>query len=149
MAQFTKVNGTTQPSFALDVANGSISGTANIMAQGPVQIAGPKLDFYSLVANTSIATGGNVNGYLNNTFQALQSGAGIAGGGTGGTIAMYQVNPTSNVLNFAIYPAGGYANAAQVLAAANSIVTTGGSGGLNAQWNSAAGNAVFTTSPLS
>jgi hypothetical protein len=92
MAQFTKVNGTTQPVFAMDVANGSISGTANVQAQGSVNLAGPGLDFFSLVANASINSGGNVNGYINATIQALQSGAGITGGSAGGTIALYQVS---------------------------------------------------------
>ena len=51
MATFTQTNGTTQPVFNLDVSNGSIAGTANIRAQGPVQPQGPKLEFFSLVAN--------------------------------------------------------------------------------------------------
>jgi len=143
MAQFTKVNGTTQPVFAMDVANGSISGTANVQAQGSVNLAGPGLDFFSLVANASINSGGNVNGYINATIQAIQSGAGITGGGAGGTIALYQVSPAANILNFAIYPKGAYANTAQVLAAA---VTANSSGGLTAVgWSSCASNAVFTT----
>jgi hypothetical protein len=144
MASFTKVNGTTQPVFAMDVANGSISGTANIAAQGSVNLAGPGLEFFSLVANASIATGGNVNGYINNTIQALQSGAGITGGSAGGTVAMYQVSPTGSlILNVAIYPKGAYANTAQVLAAA---VTANSTGGLTAVgWASCASNAVFTT----
>jgi hypothetical protein len=144
MAQFTKTNGTTQPVFAMDVANGSISGTANIAAQGSVNLAGPGLDFFSLVANASIATGGNVNGYINNTIQAIQSGAGITGGSAGGTVALYQVSPTGSlILNLAIYPKGAYANTAQVLAAA---VTANATGGLTAVgWASCASNAVFTT----
>jgi hypothetical protein len=144
MAQFTKTNGTTQPVFAMDVANGSISGTANIAAQGSVNLAGPGLDFFSLVANASIATGGNVNGYINNTIQAIQSGAGITGGSAGGTVALYQVSPTGSlILNLAIYPKGAYANTAQVLAAA---VTANSTGGLTAVgWASCASNAVFTT----
>jgi hypothetical protein len=144
MAQFTKTNGTTQPVFALDVANGSISGTANIAAQGPVNLAGPGLDFFSLVANATLATSGNVNGFINNTMQAIQSGAGTTG--AGGTVAMYQVSPGGTILNVAIYPKGAYANAAQFLAVANTATATGGQ---NIQFNSAAGNAVFTTSPLS
>jgi hypothetical protein len=143
MAQFTKVNGTTQPVFAMDVANGSISGTANVQAQGSVNLAGPGLDFFSLVANASISSGGNVNGYINNTIQAIQSGAGITGGSAGGTVALYQVSPAANILNLAIYPKGAYANTAQVLAAA---VTANATGGLSTVgWASCASNAVFTT----
>jgi hypothetical protein len=127
MAQFTKVNGTTQPVFALDVANGSISGTANVAAQGPVQMQGPKLDFFSLTANAALTNAGNVNGYLNNVLQAIQSGAGIANGGAGGTIAMYQAGATAGTINIAIYPTGAYTTATLVAAAQTANAT----GGLN------------------
>lgn len=127
MAVFTQVSGTTQPVFNLDVRNGSIAGTANIQAQGPVQPQGPKLDFFSLVANASLASAGNVNGYLQNVFQAIQSGAGITDGGAGGTIAMYQVSPASNTINIAIYPTGAYTTATLVAAAQTANAT----GGLN------------------
>jgi hypothetical protein len=125
MATFTKTNGTTQPVFALDVANGSIAGTANVAAQGPVMLSGPKLDFFSLTANTALTSTGNVNGYLNNVFQAIQSGAGIANGGAGGTIAFYQAGPTAGQINLAIYPTGAYTTA-QLVAAAQTANATGG-----------------------
>jgi len=125
MAVFTKTNGTTQPVFALDVANGSISGTANVAAQGPVQMAGPKLDFFSLTANAALTNSGNVNGYLNNVLQAIQSGAGISGGGAGGTIAIYQAGATAGTINLAIYPTGAYTTA-QLVAAAQTANATGG-----------------------
>lgn len=127
MATFTKVNGTTQPVFALDVANGSIAGTANVAAQGPVMLSGPKLDFFSLTANAALTNAGNVNGYLNNVFQAVQSGAGIVGGGAGGTIAFYQAGPTAGQINLAIYPSGAYTTATLVAAAQTANAT----GGLN------------------
>jgi hypothetical protein len=117
MAQFTKVNGTTQPVFALDVANGSIAGTANINLQGPVQVAGPKLDFFSLTPNAAMTLTGNVNGYLNNVLTAIQQT---------GTIAMYQVSATG-VLSLAIYPTGAYTTATLVTAAQTANAT----GGLN------------------
>ena len=126
MAQFTKTNGTTQPVFAMDVANGSIAGTANIAAGGPVNLAGPGLDFFSLTANASLISSGNVNGYINNILQAIQSGAGIAQGGAGGTVAMYQVTPSApTVLNIALYPKGAYTTA-QFVAAAQTANATGG-----------------------
>ena len=125
MASFTKVNGTTQPVFALDVANGSISGTANVAAQGPVQMAGPKLDFFSLTANAALTNAGNVNGYLNNVLQAIQSGAGVTGGGAGGTIAIYQAGATAGTISLAIYPTGAY-TAAQLVVAAQTANATGG-----------------------
>jgi hypothetical protein len=118
MAQFTKVNGTTQPVFALDVANGSIAGTANVAAQGPVNLAGPQLQFFSLTANAALTNAGNVNGYLNNVLQAIQQT---------GTIAIYQAGATAGTINLAIYPSGAYTTATLVAAAQTANAT----GGLN------------------
>ena len=141
MAGFTKVNGTMQPVFNMDTANGNIRGTANIAATGSVNFQGPKLDFFSLVANGAMDganTVANVNGYLNNVIQAIQTKA---------TVAMYQVSPAApTILNLAIYPTGAYSNVT-LLATANTSATVA-SGGLNLQLNSCAGNAVFTTSAL-
>ena len=123
MAQFTKVNGTTQPVFALDVANGSIAGTANVAAQGPVMLSGPQLQFFSLTANAALTNAGNVNGYLNNVLQAVQSGAGLTV--PGGTVAFYQAGATEGTINLAIYPAGAYTTA-QLVAAAQTANATGG-----------------------
>jgi hypothetical protein len=136
MAGFTKTNGTTQPVFNMDTANGNIQGTANIAATGSVNFQGPKLDFFSLVANASLTTSANVNGYINNLMQAIQTKA---------TVAMYQVSPAApTVLNLAVYPTGAYSNVT-LLATANTSATVA-SGGQNIQLNSCAGNAVFTTS---
>ena len=118
MASFTKVNGTTQPVFALDVANGSIAGTANVAAQGPVMLSGPQLQFFSLTANAALTNAGNVNGYLNNVLQAIQQT---------GTIAMYQAGGTAGTINIAIYPTGAYTTATLVAAAQTANAT----GGLN------------------
>jgi hypothetical protein len=123
MAQFTKTNGTTQPVFALDVANGSIAGTANVAAQGPVMLSGPQLQFFTLTANTALTNAGNVNGYLNNVLQAVQSGAGLTV--PGATIAFYQALPAAGVISLAIYPAGAYTTA-QLVAAAQTANATGG-----------------------
>jgi hypothetical protein len=116
MAQFTKVNGTTQPVFALDVANGSIVGTANVAAQGPVMLSGPKLQFFSLTANAALTNAGNVNGYLNNVLQAVQQTS---------TIAFYQAGATAGTINLAIYPSGAFTTATLV-AAAQTANSTGG-----------------------
>ena len=118
MAIFTKVNGTTQPVFALDVANGSIAGTANVAAQGPVQIQGPKLDFFTLTANAALTNAGNVNGYLNNVLTAIQQN---------GTIAIYQAGATAGTISLAIYPQNAYTTATLVAAAQTANAT----GGLN------------------
>ena len=141
MAQITKVNGTTQPVFAIDVQNGSIANTANIAAQGPVNLAGPKLDFFSLTANSALSASGaaNATGYINNVLQAIQQTA---------TVAMYQVTPSAPaVLNIAVYPVGAYTTATLVTAAQTANAT----GGLNIGIPTAnvAGNATFTTTPLS
>ena len=136
MAQFTKVNGTTQPVFAIDVQNGTIANTANIAAQGPVQMAGPKLEFFSLTANSALSASGaaNATGYINNVLQAIQQVA---------TVAMYQVTPTNAaVLNIALYPVGAYTTATLVAAAQAANAT----GGLNIGIPTAnvAGSATFT-----
>lgn len=136
MAVFTKTSGTTQPVFNMDTANGDIAGTANIAATGSVNFQGPKLDFFSVVANASLISSGNVNGYINNLLQAIQTKA---------TVAMYQVSPAApTILNLAVYPTGAYSNVT-LLATANTSATVA-SGGQNIQLTSAAGNAVFTTS---
>lgn len=136
MAQFTKTNGTTQPVFAIDVQNGTIANTANIAAQGPVQMAGPKLEFFSLTANSALSASGaaNATGYINNILQAVQQTA---------TVAMYQVTPSNAaVLNIALYPVGAYTTATLVAAAQTANAT----GGLNIGIPTAnvAANATFT-----
>ena len=124
-----------QPVFHMDTANGNIQGTANIAATGSVNFQGPKLDFFSLVANASLVSSGNVNGYINNLVQAIQTKA---------TVAMYQVSPAApTILNLAVYPTDAYTSAT-LLATANT--GTPATGGQNIQLTSAAGNAVFTTS---
>ena len=99
MAYITKVSGGSQPVFATDVLNGPIAQTANIAAQGPFNPAGPKLDFFSVTANASLATQGGVNGYVANVIQAVQQIA---------TVAIAQVGPNPAVINFAVYPTGAY-----------------------------------------
>ena len=137
MAGFTKVNGTTQPVFHMDTANGNIQGTANIAATGSVNFQGPKLDFFSVVANGALTSSANVNGYINNLMQAIQTKA---------TVAMYQVSPAApTILNLAVYPTGAY-DTTTLLATANTSATVA-SGGQNIQLTSCGGNAVFTTSP--
>lgn len=119
MASLTKVNGSVQPVFGTDTRNGAIAGTANIAAQGPIQVAGPKLEFFSLTANSalSVAGAGNASGYINNVLQAIQQTT---------TVAMYQVTPTdAAVLNIAVYPVGGI-TAADIVAAAQTANATGG-----------------------
>ncbi len=124
MATFPRTNGSTQPVFAIDVRDGSIAQNANIAAQGPVQMQGPKLDFFSLTANASLATQGGVNGYVGNVLSAIQNGTGAAGGQGGCTIAMYEIGSDATTINLAVYPTGAYTTATLVAAAqvANSSI---------------------------
>ena len=107
MAYITKVSGGSQPVFATDVLNGPVAQDANIAAQGPVQVAGPKLDFFSVVANASVASQGGVNGYVANVLQAVQQTA---------TVSMYQVAADAVTISFGVYPTGAYTSATFVAA---------------------------------
>jgi hypothetical protein len=119
MAYITVVSGGAQPVFATDVLNGNPAQTANLAAGGPVNFAGPKLDFFGITANSSLAVSGagNAAGYVSNVLQAIQQTT---------TIAMYQVSPAApTVLNIAVYPTGA-ANVATIAAAAQQANATGG-----------------------
>jgi hypothetical protein len=111
MAQITRVNGDAQPVFAIDVQNGPVA-PATATAGTPVMFAGPKLDFFRAVANTSVAGEQGVNEYVSNVIQAIQQTS---------TVAFYQVDGT--VLSFGVFPTGAFANAATFLAAANVAAT--------------------------
>ena len=117
MAYITPVNGDAQPVFALDVQNGPVSPSASTAAT-PVQPAGPKLDFFRVVANTTVVSQQGVQEYVANVINAIQQTA---------TIAFYQVDGVT--LSFATYPTGAFANAttntsaASFLAAANITYT--------------------------
>ena len=139
MAYITVVSGGAQPVFATDVLNGPVAQTANLAAGGPVNFQGPKLDFFSLTANSSLAASGagNANGYVSNVIQGLQQI---------GTVAMYQVSPTSPaVLSVAIYPAG----AGNLSTYVTLAQTANATGGLNIGIPTAniANTASFTTIP--
>jgi hypothetical protein len=111
MAQITRVNGDSQPVFALDVQNGPVAPSTST-AGTPVQPAGPKLDFFSATANTSVAAQQGVGGYVSNVIQAVQQTS---------TVAFYQVDGT--LISFGVFPTGAFANAATFLAAANVAAT--------------------------
>jgi hypothetical protein len=129
MAYITNVSGGSQPVFATDVLNGNIAQTANIAAQGPFNPAGPKLDFFSVVANASVASTGGVNQYVANVLQAVQQTA---------TVAIFQVGSNPQTMNFAIFPTGAYTNATFVAA----VQTANGAIGVNTA--NVAGTATFT-----
>jgi hypothetical protein len=99
MAQITNVSGGSQPVFATDVLNGPVAQSAATAAT-PVNFQGPKLDFFQVTANTSVAGEQGVSEYVANVIQAIQQTA---------TVAMYQVDGTQ--ISFGTYPTGAFANA--------------------------------------
>ena len=107
MAYYTPANGDAQPVFALDVRNGPVAASAST-AGTPVQPQGPKLDFFSVTANVTLASQQGVQEYVANVIQAVQQTS---------TVAMYQVDGVQ--ISFGVYPTGAFANAAVFLAAAN------------------------------
>ena len=121
MAYITVVSGGAQPVFATDVLNGNPAQSGNLANAAVTNFQGPKLDFFSLTANTVLSTAGagNAGGYVSNVLQAIQQTS---------TVAMYQVSPASaQVLNIALFPAGAYTTATLVAAAQQANAT----GGLN------------------
>lgn len=99
MAYITPVSGGAQPVFATDVRN-PVAANSTTVGQ-PVNLAGPKLDFYRVVANVSIAAQQDVNEYVSNVIQAVQQTS---------TVAMYQVDTVGGVgvISFGIYPTGAF-----------------------------------------
>ena len=113
MAYYTPANGDAQPVFALDTRNGPIAASASTTGV-PVQPQGPKLDFFSVTANTSVVTQEGVYEYVANVIQAIQQTS---------TVAMYQVDGT--LLSVALYPNGAFANTTVLIAAANTAGVAG------------------------
>ena len=116
MAFITPVNGDAQPVFAIDVRSPVAAGAST--AATPVNPAGPKLDFFTVTANTSVAAQQDTQEYVANVIQAVQQTS---------TVAMYQVDGT--LISFGVFPTGAFANAttntssAEFLAAANITYT--------------------------
>ena len=120
MAFITVVSGGAQPVFATDVLNGNPAQTANLANAAVTNFQGPKLDFFTLVANTALTgTVGNAGGYVSNVLQAIQQTA---------TVAMYQVSGAQNAnIVVALYPVAAYTTTTLVAAAQ----TANASGGVN------------------
>ena len=99
MAYITPVSGGAQPVFATDVRN-PVAASSTAVGQ-PVNFAGPKLDFYQVTANVSLAAQQDVNEYVSNVIQSLQRTC---------TVAMYQVDTVGGVgqISFGIYPTGAF-----------------------------------------
>jgi hypothetical protein len=141
MAVFNPFNGDAQPVFALDVQNGSQTGT--ISAAALVQPQGPKLDFFKVIVQNVSNQNIDLRGQLGN----------YSGGGTvfnpglvqiineniqqTATIAMYQVEGTADgQISYALYPTGAY-TAAELQAQIRAI--TNGSTAGNVQITSSSG----------
>jgi hypothetical protein len=103
MAYITPVSGGAQPVFATDVRN-PVAAASTAVGQ-PVNLAGPKLDFYRVVANVSLAAQQDVNEYVSNCIQGIQRTS---------TVAMYQVDTVGGVgvISFGIYPTGAFGDSA-------------------------------------
>ncbi len=120
MAFITVVSGGAQPVFATDVLNGNPAQSANLANAAVTNFAGPKLDFFTLVANTALTgTVGNAGGYVSNVLQAIQQTS---------TVAMYQISGAQNAnIVVALYPVAAYTTTTLVAAAQ----TANASGGVN------------------
>ena len=102
MASFTRTHGNAQQVFHIDTANGSLSGA--LATSGPVNVTGPKLDFFKILINdgsavdlqSEVGTGLAVEAIIRDIQQ-------IAG------VYTYQVeDDTSGQISVAVYPTGAY-----------------------------------------
>lgn len=105
MAYLTPVNGDSQPVFAIDVQNGPVAPSTST-AGVPVNLAGPKLDFFQITCANTNATLQGVDEYVGNVIRAIQQTS---------TVAMYQVDGVQ--ISVAVFPTGAY-TAATILTAA-------------------------------
>jgi hypothetical protein len=102
MAEFTRTHGNAQQVFHIDTNNGALSGA--LAESAPVNLQGPKLDFFKLLINdgsavdlqAEVGTGLAVEAILENIQQTS-------------TVAVYQVeDDTSGQISVAVYPTGAY-----------------------------------------
>jgi len=112
MAYITPVNGDAQPVFAIDVQNGPIAPSTSTSGT-PVNMAGPKLDFFQITCANTNATLQGVNGYVSNVIRAIQQTS---------TVAMYQVDGAQ--ISVGLFPTGAY-TAATILTAAQTANIAG------------------------
>jgi hypothetical protein len=115
MAFLTPVNGDSQPVFAIDTLNGPIApGTST--SGTPVNLAGPKLDFFQITCANTNATLQGTNGYVGNVIRAIQQTS---------TVAMYQVDGVQ--ISVGVFPTGAF-TAATILTAAQTANIAGTNG---------------------
>ena len=102
MAEFTRTHGNAQQVFHIDTNNGALSGA--LTESAPVNLQGPKLDFFKLLINdgsavdlqAQVGTGLGVEAILKDIQQTS-------------TVAVYQVeDDTSGQISVGIYPTGAY-----------------------------------------
>ena len=105
MALITPTSGDAQPVFATDVRN-PVAANASTAAT-PVNLQGPKLDFFRLVAANTMAAQQGVNQFVSNAIRSIQQTS---------TVAMYQVDGVA--LSLGIYPTGAFDDST-ILVAAN------------------------------
>ena len=100
MASLTITSGGSQPVFATDTLNGSVS-SSTYLAGVPTNFMGPKLDFFGCDLGANPAGEAAVNEMLQTLLQTIQQTA---------TVAIYQVAATANVTNFSVatYPTGAF-----------------------------------------
>ena len=104
MASLTITSGGSQPVFATDVLNGSLS-SATYGSPGytstPTNFMGPKLDFFGVDLGGDPSAQAAVNGAIQILLQTIQQTA---------TVAIYQVAATGNATNFSVatYPTGAF-----------------------------------------
>jgi hypothetical protein len=100
MASIAISSGGSQPVFASDTLNGSVS-SSTYLAGVPTNLAGPKLDFFGCDLGADPANQAAVNGAIQALLQTIQQTA---------TVAIYQVAATANVTNFSVatYPTGAF-----------------------------------------
>jgi hypothetical protein len=119
MAYITVVSGGSQPVFATDVLNGTPAQSSNVANAAVTNFAGPKLDFFTVVANAALTGQGGIasgSNFVANVLQAIQQTS---------TVAMYQVGGAQNAnIAIALYPAGAYDTANLVAAAQTANTAT-------------------------
>ena len=119
MAYITVVSGGAQPVFATDVLNGTPAQSSNVANAAVTNFAGPKLDFFTVVANAALTGQGGIasgSNFVSNVLQAIQQTS---------TVAMYQVGGAQNAnIAIALYPVAAYDTATLVAAAQTANTTT-------------------------
>jgi hypothetical protein len=119
MAFITVVSGGAQPVFATDVLNGNPAQSANLANAAVTNFAGPKLDFFTVVANAALTGQGGIasgSNFVSNVLQAIQQTS---------TVAMYQVGGAQNAnIAIALYPVAAYDTATLVAAAQTANTAT-------------------------